>query len=109
VDSWSPAINLYRLCRRLEVCVDLAGVEPETVSVCAESGRLTIQGVRQAPQPPADLNEVMCIVSMEIDHGPFCRTVSLPQRVEHMGTQIQYTQGFLWIRMPVRETDDTVT
>ncbi|HEY9174279.1 MAG TPA: hypothetical protein VI136_18510, partial [Verrucomicrobiae bacterium] len=33
---WSPAINVYRCADRFIVCLDLAGVRPEDLSVQAE-------------------------------------------------------------------------
>lgn len=105
VDSWAPAINLYRLRQRLDVCVDLAGVEPGSIAVRVEVGRLVIQGVRMAPQPPARSRGVMCIVLMEIDHGPFCRTIPLPQRVDATRVQIQYAKGLLWVRLPLNDIE----
>ncbi len=105
VDSWAPAVNLYRLRQRLDVCVDLAGIESESVSVRVEADRLVIRGTRQAPEPPSRSLREMCILSMEIDHGPFCRIVSLPHQVDHVRVQIKYTRGLLWIRLPLR-TDE---
>ncbi len=101
VDSWSPAINLYRLRQRVDVCVDLAGVEPKSIVLRIESSKLVIEGVRVAPQPAAEGDDVMCIESMEIDHGPFCRQVALPPHVRHARVQIQYAQGLLWVRIPI--------
>ena len=101
--SWAPAINLYQLRQRLDVCVDLAGVEPGSIQVQVETGQLTIQGMRRAPQPTAGSKQVLCIVAMEIDHGPFCRTVPLAQQVDHTNVQIQYTKGLLWIRLALSQ------
>lgn len=105
VDSWKPAVNFYRLPQRLDVCVDLAGVEPGSITVRVEVSRLVIQGVRAAPQPRTDSNEVMCIVAMEIDHGPFCRTIPLAQRVDQAGVRIRYTKGLLWVRLPLSQVE----
>lgn len=101
VGAWEPPINLYRLGHRLDVCVDLAGVEPGSVSVRVETDRLVIEGDRSAPQPAAGSDESMRIMTMEIDHGPFCRNVPLPQDVDHTRISVQYTQGLLWVRVPV--------
>lgn len=102
-DTWSPAINQYQLARRLEVCVDLAGVDPASIHVRVERGAMTIRGVRIAPEPQVQPNEVMKIISMEINYGPFCRTISLPEHVDLRRVQTQYTRGLLWIRMALRE------
>lgn len=105
VDSWAPAINLYELRNQLVICVDLAGVKPGSVEVQVEVGRLMLRGVRTAPQPPLRPRDVVYIVAMEIDHGPFCRTVSLPKQVDHLHIEVHYSQGLLWVRLPLRETE----
>src|SRR5688500_7361492 len=69
VESWSPSINVYRLERRIEVCVDLSGVEKPELDVRVEPGRLVIRGVRRAPEPRRSGEESMRILTMEIDHG----------------------------------------
>jgi HSP20 family protein len=102
-DTWSPAINMYRLSRRLEMCVDLAGVEPQSLDVRVEPGRLTIRGVRVAPEPPLRAGEEMHIVVMEIDHGPFRRNILLPEQVDLTRVQTQYSKGILWISLPLLE------
>jgi len=102
VDSWTPAVNLYELRNQLVICVDLAGVKPGSVEVQVEVGQLMLRGVRAAPQPPARSRDVVYIVAMEIDHGPFCRTVSLPKQVDRLRVEVQYSQGLLWVRLPLR-------
>lgn len=102
-DAWSPSVNLYHLPRRVEVCVDLAGVDRKLLDVRVEPGRLTIRGMRQAPEPPRDPEQPLRIIAMEIDHGPFCRVVSLPDRVDLSAVESEYVNGLLWIRLPLRE------
>ncbi len=100
-DSWSPPINLYHLDRRLEVCVDLAGVNKSDIDVRVEPGRLIIRGHRRAPDP-RDQHEGMRIVTMEIDHGPFARLVSLPPNIDLPRVTTEYKEGLLWITLPLR-------
>jgi HSP20 family protein len=102
-DSWSPAVNLYHLPRRVEVCVDVAGVDRRHLDVRVEPGRLIIRGVRQPPEPPHEPEQPMRIISMEIDHGPFCRVVALPDRVDLAAVESEYVNGLLWIRLPLRD------
>jgi len=103
VSTWEPQINLYRLHDRLDVCVDLSGVEAESIHVRVEPNRLTIEGDRSAPQPAATSQETMCIVAMEIDHGPFCRSLSLSPKVEHTKATVQYAKGLLWVSLPLAD------
>lgn len=102
-ESWTPPMNLYICGRRLEICFDLAGVDKRTIDLRVEPGRLTIRGTRGAPEPNTREGEDMRIVAMEIDHGPFCRTVPLPMQVDLQRVTSEYTSGFLWVRLPVRE------
>ena len=103
VESWHPAINVYRMQRRLDVCVDLAGADRKNIDVSVEPGRLTVRGSRGAPEPDRQADELTCILTMEIDHGQFCRTIDLPQHVELSRVQSQYRDGLLWISLPFRD------
>jgi HSP20 family protein len=101
VESWLPAVNVYRLPRRVEVCVDLAGMDPRSIEVRVEPGRLTVRGLRPPPEP-RQAREGMRIVSMEIDHGPFCRVINVPEEADVSKVRTEYAAGMLWIRLPLR-------
>lgn len=102
-DSWAPATNVYRLARRLEVCVDLAGIDKNAIDVRVSPGKLIIRGFRTAPEPQGCKHDSMRILCMEIDHGPFARTVPLPEQVELQRVESRYDNGWLWISLPLRE------
>lgn len=102
MDSWSPAINLYHLHRRLELSVDLAGLDTNSVQVRVEQDRVVLRGYRSAPDPRQG-DEPMRILTMEINHGPFCRVVELPEQVDLARVKTQYCNGLLWIRLPLRD------
>lgn len=102
VESWSPAVNLYQVRSQLVLCMDLAGVKPEDVEVQVEARRVVVRGVRVAPDPRRSGQAAMRIVSMEIDHGSFCRLIDLPMAVNPAGAQTQYRDGLLWVAMPLR-------
>jgi HSP20 family protein len=103
IDTWSPSINVYRFDKRIELCCDLAGIEPRSIDVLVEPGRLLIRGLRQPPEPLRHEGEGMRILSMEIDHGPFCRTIRLPDQIDLTKVESEYRSGLLWIRLPLRE------
>lgn len=102
-DSWAPSINMYRLHRRLEVCVDLAGIDKRSIEVRVEPGRLIIRGFRASPEPQDGQDQPMRILCMEIDHGPFARTIPLPEQVDLSRVNSNYEHGWLWIRLPFRD------
>ena len=108
-DKWTPAINAFRRPGRIEVCVELAGVEKHTIDVRAEPGLLTIRGNRQAPQPPCEIGEPIQILVMEIDHGPFERTLTLPREVRVDQISAEQDNGMLWLRLPLDEESTDTT
>jgi HSP20 family protein len=99
--SWKPAINAFRCGELLIVCVELAGVEKDSIKVQAESRRLTLQGTRLAPEPDCE-EPMMQVLALEIDHGPFQRVIEFPVDVEAGQVTAEHRNGLLWIRLPIR-------
>ena len=126
-DSWSPAVNVYQLPDRVEVCVDLAGVDKAAVDVRVEPGRLSIRGHRPPPEPreitdrvevvhrkhsrsrrdrddvDADADELaptVRVLAMEIDNGPFGRVLPIPEDTDLARVESRYTDGLLWVILP---------
>lgn len=102
-EAWNPAINIYQLPDRLEVCVDLAGVERNRLDIEVHPGQLRIAGTRLAPDPPGHDRGPMRILSMEIDYGPFRRVLAIPREVDLSRVESRYRDGFLWIILPLRQ------
>jgi HSP20 family protein len=118
-EVWSPAVNVYQVPGRVLVCVDLAGIERDKIDVRIEPGRLTISGVRNAPEPdqqnqpsaaaptpgapgsPGPHGQ-MKILSMEIDYGAFCRQVPVPNQIDLDRVNSEYRAGILWITLPLK-------
>lgn len=107
--QWSPPINVYQRAHRLEVCVELAGVDREQVDVHVEPGRLTIRGARRTPDPPGRGGKrpqgPMRILAMEIDHGRFSRVIAIPNQVRLDRVQSTYREGLLWVILPMHDED----
>ncbi len=102
VDTWTPSVNLYQLDNRVEVCFDLAGVDPKSIDVQIEQGKLTVTGHRLTPEPSRKADETIRIVAMEIDHGQFCRVIALPDLVDIRKADSEYKAGLLWVRIPLK-------
>lgn len=113
--AWSPAVNIYQVGKQLHICVDLAGIDRDKIDVRIEPGRLTVSGVRHAPEPkpavPATAaphapprpqpDTDMKIHSMEIDYGAFRRVIQVPQQIKLESVRSEYRQGLLWITLPL--------
>ncbi len=101
-ETWYPAINAYRCATGIVVCVELAGVDRSQLDVQVESGRVRIRGQRQPPEPRDREQEVLQVLAMEIDYGPFEREVALPAEVEPERVTAEQRNGLLWIFLPLR-------
>ncbi len=97
--AWEPPINVYESSTALMVCVELAGMRREEIDVQVKAGRLTIRGARPDPDVPADQKPCRLHL-LEIHHGPFERTIELPNGLDLDSAQAQYQNGYLWIRLP---------
>lgn len=107
-ETWTPNVNLYESETTYLVCVDLAGVDKEKISVLVADQKLTLRGTRlvPTPQPDGDVQAIaphpqrLRVHVMEIDHGPFCREVELPADVVHERITATHLNGLLWIELP---------
>lgn len=97
--AWVPAVNVYECGHAVHVCVELAGVLREALSVTVEPGRLVIEGRRAVPKPPE--SEAQCVRAMEIDHGLFRRVLNLPENVNLDNVSKEMCEGLLWILLPM--------
>lgn len=98
--TWTPAINVYDCGSAVYVCVELAGVKRESISVTVEPGRLVIHGRREVPEP--EEVSTRCVREMEIDHGLFRRVLGLPESVDLKSVESSYREGLLWVVLPAK-------
>jgi len=101
--TWMPAINAYRLGDRIEVAVDLAGVDRESIDVHVKPGQLTVRGYRDTPDPTAEAGEPIQVLAMEIEDGPFERVFAIPRQVAVRRVTARQDEGLLWITLPLRK------
>jgi HSP20 family protein len=98
--EWEPPINFYETTEAYQICIDLAGIEPKQAELHLENDMLHIMGHRATPSPAGSSSARIHI--MEIDHGPFCRSIKVPDDVDTTRIEANYSQGFLWITLPKR-------
>ncbi len=103
--AWQPTVNVYASRTHLHVCVELAGVEPSSVSVeCPAPARVAVVGERARPRLEG-LSEPYSVELLEIDEGPFRREIELPHAVEAGAIELRHEKGYVWITL--RKTDPT--
>jgi HSP20 family protein len=104
-ETWTPAVNVYENDTAYVVCVDLAGVDKEKIDLTVIDNELRLRGQRVVPTTPGQREGEaptarLRVHLMEIDHGPFCRQVQLPNNVDKDRIAAQYLNGMLWIELP---------
>jgi HSP20 family protein len=101
--KWQPAINAFRCETAVRICVDLAGVEKSSIDLTVEPLRLVLRGTRAAPEPADGEARPVQMLALEIDYGPFERTVELPAQVDTERTHAEHENGLLWIYLPLKQ------
>jgi HSP20 family protein len=80
----------------LTVVVELPGVDPKSVQIVAGERVLLITGERRRPKVPGRVYQ-----QMEIESGPFERTVRLVEDVDPERARASFELGVLTIELPV--------
>lgn len=100
--AWQPAINAYRCESCIRICVDLAGVDKSEIDLQIEPQRVWVRGTRDNPEPPGKDHRTTQTIAMEIDYGPFIRSISLPVEIDPGKATALQENGFLWISLPIK-------
>lgn len=101
-ETWEPQVNAYLYEDRYEICVDLAGVEKSDIDIQVDRGRLVIRGTRQPPGPAPCLDSpCRQVLAMEIESGPFGRSIRIPDEIDPEKISARQENGLLWITLPL--------
>ena len=95
--GFRPAVDVYRSedPAELRVHVEVAGVAPESIQIVTSGRTLVVAGERSRPPASGTYQQ------MEIEYGPFQRTIQLPADVETEAATATYTHGVLTIVLPI--------
>lgn len=95
--GFRPPVDAYRCDDppRITVVVELAGVDPRDVHVDATPRTLVIHGARRRPRAGGRYHV------MEIDYGPFERTLQFAEDVDVNAATATYRRGQLTIVLPI--------
>ena len=99
--AWQPPINAYRCAKCATICVDLAGVDKETINLEVESRKVMLRGRRPAPEPAGAQGAPVQVLAMEINYGEFEKEILLPFDVRTEGVTAEQKNGLLWIYLPL--------
>ena len=97
--GFRPQVDCYRTDDppAVTVIADLAGVDPEQVSIEVTERTVLISGVRRRPK----LNCRVSYRQTEIEDGPFQRRITLAEDVDPNGGEATYDRGLLRIVLPL--------
>jgi HSP20 family protein len=96
--GFSPAVDVYYTSDppRAVVRADLAGIDPNEVSLEISGRELILTGHRD---PEAGEDRVY--QQLEIEHGPFRRVVALGADVDADAADAKYEDGILTVELPL--------
>jgi len=95
--SWKPPMDVFYSRDDLVIMMDIAGVEESQLYLSIQDQRLEIRGIRreQGRYPNRDFHQ------LEINFGPFQRSVVIPSSAIKEKIKARYTDGFLEIVIPL--------
>jgi HSP20 family protein len=96
---WQPPIDIYESGEEVTVYCDLAGVSKDSLELLVAEHQLHISGRRQLPKAQT----TVCIHQLEIELGPFERTVALPAIIDVGQVSSVYLDGILIVSLKKRK------
>jgi HSP20 family protein len=96
--GFSPAVDVYYTSEppRAVVRADLAGIDPDGVTLEIRGRELILSGHRE---PEAGEDRVY--QQLEIEHGPFRRVIGLGADVDADAADAKYEDGVLTVELPL--------
>jgi len=91
-----PPTDVLVSAGEVVVRMEIAGLRGSELDVEVAGDRLTVRGTKQEPPQPQGAE----YAQMEIVGGSFERTVDLPAPVNPEAAAVEYTNGYLQIRLP---------
>ena len=86
--------------KSVDVCIDLAGVDEDSIDVQVEEQSLIIKGVRLSPEPFGCDKDLQCrVLALEIENGLFYRSLPLPYPVQAESLRKRSEAGFFWVKV----------
>jgi HSP20 family protein len=97
--SWAPALDVYETEDRIELRLDLPGIDPEDVELTVEDSTLTVSGTREFRREDSEEN----YRRVERRFGSFTRSLALPATADAERIQASFDKGVLEVRIPKPE------
>ncbi|HXH11287.1 MAG TPA: Hsp20/alpha crystallin family protein [Alphaproteobacteria bacterium] len=92
---WRPQADIYRTQNGWVVKLELAGVQPDDITIWTHGSRLTVSGSRR----DRVIAEGWSCYAMEISYSHFERSMDLPFEVEAARLAVECRDGMLLIHV----------
>ena len=97
-ETFAAPYDVYRFEDRVEVWMDLPGVDPDAIDITVEGREISITGRREAP-----VSDGAAVVSAGRRHGVFGRRLHLGPELGHEAVEADYVNGVLKLIVPIAE------
>lgn len=101
--TWSPAIDIYETPEELIIKAELPGIDISDIDIEIKDNTLFLKGERRFEKRVTEEN----YHRMEMSYGPFQRSFTLPNIVQHTKTKAKLKDGILEIILPKTEIKKT--
>jgi HSP20 family protein len=96
-DSWLPSMESYTKDGKLELRVDLPGVDAKDVEISLDGTQLVIRGERKSEREEKNGYR-------EVRYGKFERRFTVPKGIDAQKAEARYDNGVLALKLPLPET-----
>jgi HSP20 family protein len=96
--GWTPALDLYQNNDNIVAVVELPGMRKEDIEISLQDGTLLISGERKE-----ETSQENGATRTERCTGKFCRSITLPTRVDVNKVSATYKDGILTVTLPKAE------
>jgi HSP20 family protein len=97
--SWMPSLDVIETKDAIKLKVEVAGMDPDDISLEVEDNVLTISGERRFEEQVEEDK----YYRIERRYGSFTRSVALPQNVNSEAIEAGYENGVLEVTVPKAE------
>ena len=94
--SWLPSAESYTKDGKIELRVDLPGVDPKEVEISLDGNTLVIRGERKSEREEKNGHR-------EVLYGSFERRFTVPKGVDAEKVEARYEKGVLALTLPLPE------
>jgi HSP20 family protein len=99
VADWTPALDISHDSDRIQIVVELPGVQKKDLELSLQEGVLTIRGERKNLAPTESAKNLRS----ERPSGRFVRTIELPVEVDPARLEAVYENGLLTVSLAKAE------